>query len=101
MKLWQETLGQLAPRGRVARRLGKFISKPHKVWEWRWCEQTGSLLRVEGHKMTVLERSDIVGHRGPNKYVSTQQEIPLKNGSHYCTVEEAIPGVWKIKAKSV
>ena len=29
-KLWEKALLQLAPMGRVARRLGKFVAKPHK-----------------------------------------------------------------------
>ena len=84
----------------MARRLGKFVSKPHKIWEWRMCVDTGKLLRLEGHKMAVCERSQMRGHRGPNKYVSTSQEVPVENGSHYCTVEEATPGVWRVKTKS-
>ena len=99
-KLWEEALGQIAPRGRVVRRLGKFVSKPHKIWEWRMCVETEKLLRLGGHKMTVFERSQMRGHRGPNKYVSTNQEVPVENGSHYCTVEEATPGVWRVKTKS-
>ena len=33
--LWQEALDQLAPRGRVRRRVGRFVCKPHRVWHWK------------------------------------------------------------------
>ena len=31
--LWQEALDQLAPCGRVRRRVGRFVCKPHRVWD--------------------------------------------------------------------
>ena len=67
-RLWEEALLQLAPGGRVSRRLGKFVAKPHKIWEWRQCTETNRLFRHMGHKMEIYCRTQLAGQRGTNKY---------------------------------
>jgi hypothetical protein len=35
-RLWKSTLYSLAPRGRPAHWMGRFVKKGHKIWEWRY-----------------------------------------------------------------
>jgi hypothetical protein len=34
--LWRQVLYAVVPRGRVQTRVGRFLNKGHKVWEWRY-----------------------------------------------------------------
>ncbi len=35
-RLWRQALCLIAPRGRPQQRFGKFVSKGHKIWDWRY-----------------------------------------------------------------
>ena len=100
-RLWEEALLQLAPMGRVTRRLGKFVAKPHKIWEWRQSTETNRLMRHKGHKMEVYCRTQLAGQRGTNKYSLELQDAILEDSNGYCTVEETSPGVMQVKTSSV
>ncbi len=54
LKLWQEALGQLAPRRRRAKRLGDYLSPGHKVWDWCFEEESGRLQYEMGNTKTIF-----------------------------------------------
>jgi hypothetical protein len=55
--MWQMAVNSLAPRVRVQNRIGRFLSKGHKVWEWRYHEELNRLLHLQGAVMNVYTPS--------------------------------------------
>lgn len=53
--LWRQALRQVAPAGGVPDRLGPFVGKGHKVWEWRHEELTGRIFHTVGDETEVFE----------------------------------------------
>jgi hypothetical protein len=51
--LWQQALKRVIPAEGLPVRLGRFLHKGYKVWEWRLCKQNQHLLRYVGDKMDV------------------------------------------------
>ena len=57
------------------------------------------LIRQKGHTVDIYERSQVRGYRGSNKFIFTQLNHPLEEIGDYCTVEETVPGVWRVKIR--
>ena len=57
------------------------------------------LIRQKGHIVDIYERSQVRGYRGSNKFIFTQLNHPLEEFWDYCTVEETVPGVWRVETK--
>ena len=97
--LWQEALDQLAPRGRVRRKVGRFIDKPHRVWDWRLSRDGLRLFRCKGLKMDVYVRTNAEGSRGLNRFTLDEEDQPVEEAGDYCTVEETALGTMKVKTR--
>jgi hypothetical protein len=50
-RLWQQALRWVVPVEGLPVRLGQFLHKGNKVWEWRVCTQEQYLLRYAGGTM--------------------------------------------------
>ena len=61
--------------------------------------ETNRLMRHKGHMMDIYERPQVRGYRGPNKFIRSQMDQTLTDEGDYCTVEETVPGVWRVKTK--
>jgi hypothetical protein len=51
--MWREALQTIAPHGRMNNRLGQFIRKGHKIWEWRYDQEANRMLRVKDNTMDI------------------------------------------------
>ncbi len=54
---WPQVLYAIAPRGRVHNRVGRFLSKGHKVWEWRYREEQRKVYHHKGQVMDIYTPS--------------------------------------------
>jgi hypothetical protein len=52
-KLWENALLYIAPRGRLQDRIGKFVERGHKIWEWRYDEKVERLYHLKGVVMDI------------------------------------------------
>ncbi len=50
---WKSTLDLVTPRGRPAQRMGRFVKKGHKIWEWRYDPGRLRLYHLRGAIMDV------------------------------------------------
>jgi hypothetical protein len=60
-KLWKEAL--LQARSHRLDRLGRFLDTGHKIWNWRYCEASNSLLHMKESAMDIYFPSTLPGHR--------------------------------------
>jgi hypothetical protein len=51
--LWRDVVQALAPRGRLQHRIGKFNSRGHKIWPWRYDTQQNVFFHLRGQTMDV------------------------------------------------
>lgn len=98
LKLWNEALRQVAPRGHPSRRLGNWNHAGHKMLQWRYCEDSNTLFRYHGDNlMDVYPRAVLAPyHNNPrrySKYGSDRERIHYGNA---CTVEEVATAVYRM-----
>ena len=62
-------------------RLDAFVTKPQSIWKGRHCTEIDILIRQKGHSFSLN-----LNH-------------PLEEIGDYCTVEETVPGVWRVETK--
>jgi hypothetical protein len=90
MLLWRTAIIQVVAAGPACNRLGAFIKKSHKIWDWRIQEEAGWLYRCNGNTVEVMQ----LVRRG--RYGSPWQSRSRQMRGDYATVKELRPGVWKV-----
>jgi hypothetical protein len=87
--LWRQVLYAVAPRGRVQSRLGRFLSKGHKIWEWRYCEEERKVYHHKGQVMDIYRPSTAPTYvNRPNFWSRTRVDAPLVEVGEICTTKE-------------
>jgi hypothetical protein len=85
-QLWKNALQMICLSKSRAMTVGKFISAPHRIWQWAWDEEDSTLhkLRHDGPTEDVF-----VSGRKPNRfhYSHTQQR---KEHNTVCSVESTL-----------
>jgi hypothetical protein len=61
-RLWLQALCLIAPRGWPQQQLGKFVSKGHKIWEWRFDLKNSRLYHTRGSVMDIYTPLLVPGH---------------------------------------
>jgi hypothetical protein len=56
-RIWEQLLLTITPRGRYGQRLGRFLNKGHKIWEWRIDEDSRLLFHIKGQTMDIYTPS--------------------------------------------
>jgi hypothetical protein len=96
-RLWQQALCLIAPRGRPQQRLGKFVSKEHKIWEWRYDLENSQLYHIRGSVMDIYSPSLVPGHtRRANQWTRACINQPRQDFGTMCMVKEVALGVKSI-----
>jgi hypothetical protein len=87
--LWHQVLYAVAPRGRVQTRVGRFLNKGHKVWEWRYSKEDMKVYRHKGHVMDIYCPSTVPTYvNQPNFWSRSRVDVPLKEVGKICTMKE-------------
>jgi hypothetical protein len=96
-KLWENALLCIAPKGRLQDRIGKFVEKGHKIWEWRYDEEEAKLFHLKGSVMDVYSPSLVPGHtRCANRWTRARLDQPRIDIGAICTTWEVALGVTTI-----
>jgi hypothetical protein len=53
LKLWWQALYAIAPQGRLQDRIGRFTTKGHKIWKWRYNKEANRVYHLKGMVMDV------------------------------------------------
>lgn len=86
-KLWQQAVLLLAPRGRLDRRLGRVLTKGHKIWPWRYDIDKAELYNMKGAVMDIYTPT-AGGTRRINKWQRTVQNAHRRELGVICSVRE-------------
>jgi hypothetical protein len=87
--LWRQVLYAVAPRGWVQTRVGRFLKKGHKVWEWRYSKEDMKVYQHKGHIMDIYCPSMVPTYvNRPNFWSRTRVDVPLKEVRKICTMKE-------------
>jgi hypothetical protein len=86
-RLWRQALCLIAPRGRPQQQLGKFVSKGHKIWDWRYDLENSCLYHVRGSVMDIYNPLLVPGHtRRANRWTCARIDQPRQDFGTMCTV---------------
>ena len=97
-KLWKEALVQA--RSHRLDRLGRFLDTGHKIWNWRYCEASNSLLHMKESSMDIYFPSTLPGHRRANRYTRQVIDAPKTEGGVICTVDEVAMAVVALRSSA-
>ena len=86
-RLWQQALRLVVPVEGLPVRLGRFLHKGYKVWEWRLCTQNQHLLRYVGSKMEVYTATSTTRRRWKREEAGFDAELrgepcTVRDGTH-------------------
>jgi hypothetical protein len=51
--LWEQILYSLAPRGCARQRVGQFLTKGYKIWDWRYDKDAKCVYHIKGQTMDI------------------------------------------------
>ncbi len=93
MVLWKNALEDICPSRRRLNRHGHFVSKSHRIQEWRWCAGTNKLLRYppEQTEMTIYQNTT----KKFNRYTKAAAVQRVTRGE-MCSVDEVQPGIFQV-----
>jgi hypothetical protein len=85
---WRGAILALCPSRNTGTRLGVFIAPTHRIWKWRWDEDTGCLRRssADGKMEDVF-----LAGRKPNRFYYSETR-PATRGGNICSVEPTHAG---------
>jgi hypothetical protein len=97
IRLWRNALHQI--RHVRTGNLGGFITKGHKIWEWRFDEDQNRLLRLHKDGMDIYSPSEVPRYNNrPNCWTRSRiDQAPVDTGQ-ICTVRPVVPAVWRISS---
>jgi hypothetical protein len=79
-RLWKSALYLLAPRGRPAHQMGRFVKKGHKIWEWCYDPDRSRLYHLRGTGMDVYAPAAGGGEvRRPNRWSCIEIDQPRQD----------------------
>jgi hypothetical protein len=58
-RLWEQVLYSLAPRHRANQSMGQFLTKGHKIWDWRYDEEAKRVYHIKGQRMDIYTHSAV------------------------------------------
>ena len=95
--IWRRVIYSLAPRGRVQNRVGKFVSRGHKIWEWRYHSSLNRLLHLKGAVMDIYTPSAVPLYANrPNFWTRSRIEVAAEEVGDICSVKHVALAVYSI-----
>jgi hypothetical protein len=95
--LWQAVVYSLAPRGQVQKSVSRFSSQGHKVWEWRFHEESNCLLNLQGAVMDIYTPSEVPRYANrPNFWMRSRIGVACEEVGDVCSVKSVALAVYSI-----
>ncbi len=99
LRLWKEVLLAIAPQGRLQNKIGCFLTRGHKIWEWRYDEESQQVDHHKGCSMDVYTPSLMPRYaRRPNFWTRLRIGVPNKEIGEICTVKDVALGVISVSS---
>ncbi len=97
LHLWRQVLYAIAPRGQVQNRVGRFITKGHKIWEWQYNEDTMKVFHLKGMVMDVYKPSLVRNYANwPNCWTRSKIDVPQVDQGKICSMKDVALAVKSI-----
>jgi hypothetical protein len=78
LQLLHQVLYSIAPQGWLQNRIGHFIAKGHKMWDWQYSEDDKKVCHLKGMVMDVYEPSLVRNYvNWPNCWTRSRINVPL------------------------
>jgi hypothetical protein len=72
-----------------AKRIGRFLTKGHKIWEWQYCEEARRLYHLKGTVMDVYEPLLVRNYvNRPNCWTRARMDAPLVDQGEICSMND-------------
>jgi len=87
-KLWEQVLLAIAPRGSYRQRLGRFLNKGHKIWEWQINKDSRQLYHIKGQTMDIyIPSAPAPEANRPINWTRLREEVPREDLGMICSVQ--------------
>ena len=97
IRLWRNALHQI--RHVRTTHLGAFLSRGHKLWEWRFDEDRNRLLRFHSEGMDIYSPSEVPRYANrPNCWTRSRVDQEPVDMGQICTVRPVATAVWRISS---
>jgi hypothetical protein len=85
----------------VKRRLGKFLTQGHKIWDYRYNEEDREIYHLKGNVMDIYFRSLVPRYTNrPNCYTRGRIDVPIVEKGHICTIKHVALAVIGVQSSS-
>ncbi len=97
IRLWEQVLYSLAPRGWACQWVGQFLTKGHKIWDWRLDLSTTRLYHVKGQMMDIFTPSDIpVCANQSNYWTCFWWDVPHREHGEICSIRKVGMAAYRV-----
>ena len=85
----------------VKRRLEKFLTEGHKIWDYRYNKEDRELYHHKGNVMDIYLRSLVPRYANrPNCYTRGRIDVPRVEKGHICTIKHVALAVIGVQSSS-
>jgi hypothetical protein len=95
--LWEQVLFTLAPQSRASQRVGRFLTKGHKIWDWCYDEGAKCVYHIKGQTMDIYTPSAIPQYANcPNCWTRSRLDVPHEELGKICSVQNVTLAVYSV-----
>jgi hypothetical protein len=100
--LWEQVLFTLAPRSRASQRVGWFLTRGHKIWDWHYDEDAKHVYHIKGQTMDIYTPSAIPQYvNRPNCWTRSWLDVPHEEIGKICSVWNVALVVYSVVSSCV
>jgi hypothetical protein len=100
--LWEQILYTLAPQSHAQQRVGRFLTKGHKIWDWRYDKDAKHVYHIKGQTMDIYTPSTIPQYANQlNCLTRSQLDVPHEEPGDICSVQKVAPAPYSVVSSSV
>ncbi len=96
-RLWEQVLYSLAPRHWANQSVGRFLTKGHKIWDWRYDEEAKRVYHIKGQRMDIYTPSVIPFYANqPNCWTQSWLDVTHEELGNICSVRNVGLAVYSV-----
>ncbi len=94
LQLWREVLLAIAPQGQLQNKIGRFLTRGHKIWGWSYDEESQRVFHHKGCSMDVYTPSLVPRYtRRPNCWTRSKIGVRKEEIGKICMIKDVALGV--------
>ncbi len=96
-RLWEQVLYSLAPRHWANQSVGQFLTKGHKIWDWRYDEEAKCVYHIKGQRMDIYTPSAVPFYANqPNCWMQSWLDVTHEEFGDICSIRNVSLAVYSV-----